>query len=821
MFIKKSDNIALIWKNTKISYSQLLKKIGQYAVLTDLPADSKIAICSENRLEWVYAFYSTWHNQSICIPIDFMATADEIAYVLMDAKPEVVFYSLETETSILEAVEQLDYQPILLLLDDISQEMGDQEIEGQFSVEPDKTAVIIYTSGTTGSPKGVMLTYKNILANARAVTEEVPFFTADQRVMVLLPLHHIFPLLGSLVAPLLVGGVIAFSPSMASEDIIETLQVNKITMIIGVPKFYDTIRKGVINKINSNVVAKLLFSISKNLRSKAISKKLFKTVHRRLGGHIKYLICGGAKLDVQIYEDFKALGFDIYEGFGMTEAAPMITFPRLGKTKAGSAGHELFKGSVRIVDGEVTARGDQIMKGYYNNPEATAEAIKDGWLYTGDRGYIDAKGFLHITGRIKEIIVLPSGKNINPVEIETKIENMSDLVTEIGVLQKEDTLFAVIVPELMNVKKYGETTINELIRWEVIEKYNKKVAPYKQIRGFGLVHEPLPRTRLEKLQRHKLLVLINDSKTNRKAAKEPGNPEYQVIKNYLKRHALSEIYPDDHIEFDIGIDSLDKVVFQSFLSETFGIEIKEKIFLDYPTVKKLADFISLEKVRIEEKVANWNNILKESIPVRLPGSASIHIFFNKLIGTLVGLYFRIKVKGTEHLPETPFILAPNHQTYLDSIFVTKLLKKKTLKNTYFFAKGKHFSQKWRQLFAKYNNIIVMNLNEDLVQTIQKMAEVLKKNKNIVIFPEGTRTRDGQLGRFKEVFSILSCELQIPIIPVVIHGGYEAMPRGTVIPKPFQKVSVNYLPAITPENHSYESLSDQVKNNIAEKLKNAG
>ena len=191
MFIKKSDNIALIWKNTKISYSQLLKKIGQYAVLTDLPADSKIAICSENRLEWVYAFYSTWHNQSICIPIDFMATADEIAYVLMDAKPEVVFYSLETETSILEAVEQLDYQPILLLLDDISQEMGDQEIEGQFSVEPDKTAVIIYTSGTTGNPKGVMLTYKNILANARAVTEEVPFFTADQRVMVLLPLHHI------------------------------------------------------------------------------------------------------------------------------------------------------------------------------------------------------------------------------------------------------------------------------------------------------------------------------------------------------------------------------------------------------------------------------------------------------------------------------------------------------------------------------------------------------------------------------------------------------------------------------------------------------
>jgi long-chain acyl-CoA synthetase len=798
-----------------------LKNIRQYSALTDLPADTKVAICSENRLEWVYAFYATWFNKSICIPIDFMATSDEIAYVLMDSKPEVVFYSQETEANTLKAVEQLDYQPALLLFDDISTETGSQKIEGQFAIEPENTAVIIYTSGTTGSPKGVMLTYKNILANVKAVTEEVPFFTADQRVMVLLPLHHIFPLLGSLVAPLLVGGIVAFSPTMTSEDIIETLQDNKITMIIGVPKFYDTIRKGIINKINSHTIARFLFLMAKRLRSKTVSKKLFKTVHQRLGGHIKYLICGGAKLDVQIYEDFKALGFDIYEGFGMTEAAPMITFPRLGHTKAGSAGQELFKGSVRIDDGEVTVRGDQIMKGYYNKPETTAEAIKDGWLYTGDRGYIDKKGFLFITGRIKEIIVLPSGKNINPVEIETKIENMSDLVTEIGVLQKEDTLFAVIVPELMNVRKYGETAINELIRWEVIDKYNKKVAPYKQIRGFGLVHEPLPRTRLEKLQRHKLMALIDDSKANRKAVKEPNNPEYQVIKNYLKRHALSEIYPDDHIEFDIGIDSLDKVVFLSFLSETFGIEIKEKIFLDYPTVKKLADFISLEKVRIEETVANWNNILKESIPVRLPGSASILIFFNKLMGMLVGLYFRVKVKGTEHLPETPFILAPNHQTYLDSIFVTKLLTRKTLKNTYFFAKGKHFSKKWRQVFARYNNIIVMNINEDLVETIQKMAEVLKKNKNIVIFPEGTRTRDGQLGRFKDVFSILSCELQVPIIPVAIQGGYEAMPRGTFIPKPFHKISVNFLPAIPPKNHSYESLSDEVKNNIAEKLKNSG
>jgi long-chain acyl-CoA synthetase len=820
LFIKESDNIALVWKELKITYTQLLHKINQFAALTNLPPDSKIAICSENRLEWVYAFYATWLNQSICIPIDFMATADEIAYVLMDSKPAAVYYSKETEVNILKAIEQLDYQPILLSFDDIN-EAGNQAVEKQFSIEPENVAVIIYTSGTTGSPKGVMLTYKNILANITAVTEEVPFFTSDQRVMILLPLHHIFPLLGSLIAPLIVGGRVAFSPSMASEDIIETLQVNKITMIIGVPKFYDTIRKGIVNKIKSNAIARLLFLIAKGLGSITVSKMIFKTVHKRLGGHIKYMICGGAKLDVQIYKDFRTLGFDLYEGFGMTEAAPMITFPRLGKTKAGSAGQELFKDSVRIVDGEITAGGAQIMKGYYNKPEETAETIKNGWLYTGDKGYLDKKGYLHITGRIKEIIVLPSGKNINPVEIETKIENMSDLVSEIGVLQKEDTLFGVIVPDLMNVKKHGETEIIELIRWEVIDKYNKKVAPYKQIRGFSLVHEPLPRTRLEKLQRHKLLSLVNDTKADRKLVSEPNNPEYHVIKNYLKRHALSEIYPDDHIEFDIGIDSLDKVVFQSFLSETFGIEIKEKIFLDYPTVKKLADFISQEKVIIEEKVANWSSILKESMPVKLASKAYIHIFINKLMGMLIGLYFRVKVKGAEHLPETPFILAPNHQTYLDSIFVTKLLKRKMLKNTYFFAKGKHFSKKWRQIFARYNNIIVMNLNEDLVETIQKMAEVLKKNKNIVIFPEGTRTRDGQLGRFKDVFSILSCELQIPVIPVAIQGGYEAMPRGTFLPKPFQKVSVNYLPAIPPGTHSYESLSNQVKSDIAEKMKNVG
>jgi long-chain acyl-CoA synthetase len=346
-----------------------------------------------------------------------------------------------------------------------------------FLKNPKETAVIIYTSGTTGSPKGVMLSYDNLLVNIEAVTNDVNIYKEEDKVMVLLPLHHIFPLMGTMVIPLSVGGTIVFSPSMASEDIMATLQ-HGITIIIGVPRLYNLIRKGIRDKINKSGIAKLLFKIAEKKNSLTFSRKIFGSVQRKFGGKIKFMVCGGAALDKDVCKDYLTLGFEILEGFGMTECAPMITFTRPGRVLPGSAGEPLKTNEVKVIDGEIVNRGRNVMLGYYNRPEETGAILKDGWLYTGDLGYLE-NNRIFITGRKKEIIVLSNGKNINPEEIENKISSYSEVITEIGVFEKQDMLHAVIYPDYQKAKQLGIDNVEEMIKWQVIHKYNQSVTPYK------------------------------------------------------------------------------------------------------------------------------------------------------------------------------------------------------------------------------------------------------------------------------------------------------------------------------------------------------
>jgi len=177
------------------------------------------------------------------------------------------------------------------------------------------------------------------------------------------------------------------------------------------------------------------------------------------------------------------------------------------------------------------------------------------------------------------------------------------------------------------------------------------------------------------------------------------------------------------------------------------------------------------------------------------------------------LYFRFKASGMANIPEGPCIIAPNHQSFFDGLFVASYLKSKQIKKTYFYAKEKHVKKRWLKFLANRNNIIVMDLNNELKESIQKMGEVLKRDKNLIIFPEGTRTKNGDLGQFKKTFAILSRELNIPVVPVSIHGAFEALPRGTFFPRPCSKVQIEFLAPVYPASYNYESLSDAVKRKI--------
>lgn len=813
MFLNDFKKTALILNDQKIEYAELINKVNSFSTLLPQIKLNKVAIFSENRFEWVYTFYAIWLNKAVAVPIDYMSSAEDVSFILNDCKPEIIFYSNGTKEVCEKALTQLNHKIEKINLDEI--QIIDADNNSTFlDPDPNETAVIIYTSGTTGSPKGVMLSYDNLLVNIEAVTTDVEIYKKEDKVMVLLPLHHIFPLMGTMIIPLSVGGTIVFSPSMASEDIMATLQ-HGVTIIIGVPRLYNLIRKGIKDKINKSGIAKLLFKIAQRKNSISFSRKIFGSVQRKFGGHIKYLVSGGAALDKEVAQDYLTLGFEILEGFGMTECAPMITFTRPGRVLPGSAGEPLKTNEVKVIDGEIVNRGRNVMQGYYNRPEETAAIIKDGWLYTGDLGYLE-NNRIFITGRKKEIIVLSNGKNINPEEIENKILSMNDVITEIGVFEKSDLLHAVIYPDYQKAKQQGIENVEEMLKWQVIDKYNQSVTPYKKIMKFSLVKEPLPRTRLLKLKRFLLPQLEMISKEKIEEIIEPDFQEYTLLKEFLQQQKETTVRPSDHLEIDLALDSLDKINLGVYLETNFGIKLTETELVAFPNIVKLAENVRDKKTKLSVEAIDWGKIFKQQLDLELPESWFTHNLMKNFAKVFLKLYFRLKGEGLENIPEAPFIIAPNHQSFFDGLFVAVFLKNKLMKQTYFYAKEKHIKNKIVKFIAAKNNVIVMDLS-DLKTSLQKMAEVLKRGKNIIIFPEGTRTQSGKIGDFKKTFAILSRELNVPIVPVAINGAYDALPRGTHFPKPWTKINIKFLEPVLPENHSYDSLKDIVQSKVSEQL----
>lgn len=832
MFLKAQEKIALAWQDQTITYTELLLKIQSFSDFLGKDQYQHIVIFSENRPEWVYAFYAAWKLNATVIPIDFMSNAGDVSYILNDCQPELIFYSNETKAVLEQALKiasQEDKSSNLnrdtceqICLDELTI-TKDKSINPEQSTinypefDSNKTAVIIYTSGTTGNPKGVMLSFDNLMANIEAVSQENPIYNADDRVMVLLPLHHIFPLIGSMVGPLSVGARICFCPSMASEDIMQTLQNHSITMVIGVPRLYSLISKSIQTKIQSNIVAKTLFALADLVNSRSFSKLLFRSVQQKFGGHVRFLVSGGAKLDEESAKILKVLGFEVLEGYGMTEAAPMITFTRPGEVVIGSAGKPMSCNQVKSLDGEIVAKGRNIMQGYYNLPHESAETIVDGWLHTGDLGYLDENLNIFITGRKKEIIVLSSGKNISPVEIEHKLITMTPAIAEVGVYLHNDLLQVVIFPDFSYLRQQQIRNPEVFFREQIVEPYNEAATPYKKLMRVHVLGEELPKTRLGKLKRFMLHTLEEISQYKKQNTTEPDTEEYRAIRDFLTQQTNKEIYASDHFELDLGLDSLDRVSFQTFLQSTFGIKVDETIFHQNPTVEKMSAYIQDKKQHIKVSVVEWAEILKEQVDSNLPNSWVLHNPIKNLLSALLKLYFKLSVKGLDNLPSSPFIMAPNHQSFLDGLFITSFLSNKTNKQTYFFAKAKHVKSGLLKFLADQNNIIVVDVEEDLKAAIQKLSVVLKSGKNIIIFPEGTRTKSGSLGAFKRTFAILSRELNVPVVPVAIDGAYSALPSGSLLPKPLQPIRVNFLTPLWPEEESYEKINNRVRDAISQEL----
>ncbi len=805
------DKTAISYKDERISYKLLFQYINNVAEIIDVK-NAKIAIYADNSLEWIYAFYAAWMNDCIVIPIDAGASVDDVSYILQDCQADMLFTTEDLKAKLTDAgVTNISN---CRLLKNLKYSNIRDDFNTEFPAENEKTAVIIYTSGTTGKPKGVMLSFENILINIKAVTEDVKIITTET--LLLLPLHHVLPLVGSLVAPLNYGTTVVVSPSMQSKHLMETFKNNKVGVMIGVPRLYELIYNGLKTKIFAKKIGRLMFAIAKRLGSRSFSKKIFKKVHDGLGGHINFMVCGGAALNTEVGNFYKTLGFEILEGYGMTEAAPMISFTRPGRVLVGSPGEILPGLEVKVVDNEIVVKGRNVMQGYYNKPEETAKTVKDGWLYTGDLGYVDDKGFLHITGRKKDIIVLPSGKNISPVEIELKLESEDDAIKEAAVFFYDNNLHAVVVPDFEYITKNGIADIQAYFKEEILPRFNEKLSSYKRVMQFSLINTELPRTKLGKIQRFKLADMIDKTKA-KKNIPEVTSEEGNIIKRFIEQETSQKISLNDHIEYDIAMDSLGKLSLIDFIEKTFGVVVNEQELLGFANVGALVEYVEKNKVWQRLEAENWTDILKERVNISLPRSHVSMLIIKYISKIFFKLYFNFKGEGYKKLPPGPCIIAPNHQSFFDGLFVISFIRNRTMLSTYFYAKKKHVNNRILQFAARWNNIIVVDLQNGLKESIQKLAEVLKTGKKIIIFPEGTRTHNGELGEFKKMFAILSKELNVPVVPVAINGAYKALPRGAKIPRPFTKIKVRFLEAVYPRDYSHENIINKTHKIIGSQL----
>jgi long-chain acyl-CoA synthetase len=503
-------------------------------------ADQKIAVIGENCYEWAVSYFAVVNGTGIAVPLDKELTKDEIHNLLKTADCKAVFYT-NTYKGFFEDFEipfkinmgALGSPELLLSTNELSWQklLSEGELlvkNGDKSfidavIDPEAMKIILFTSGTTDTAKGVMLCHRNIASDIMATCGIVDI-RSDDRNLSILPIHHTFECSLGITLFLYRGASIAFCEGL--KYIAKNMVEAQATVLIGVPLIFESIYDKIWKQAEKQGKAKLLKKvISVNHTLKAIgldmNKKLFKDIHAKFGGKLRMIITGAAAIDPNVCRGFEDFGFKTLQGFGLTECSPLVAgCPDFGNTykKAGSVGPAIPGCELKIIDkdedgiGEIITKGPNVMMGYYNLPEKTAEVIKDGWFYTGDLGFLDQEGWLYITGRKKNVIVTKTGKNIYPEEVEYYINRNryieESLVHGVEDEENDDTTVSAQIRPAYDViyeefgKDFDDDSVYTLIK-KMVSEINEKLPIYKRVRKFSVRKEDFERTTTKKIKRHK------------------------------------------------------------------------------------------------------------------------------------------------------------------------------------------------------------------------------------------------------------------------------------------------------------------------------
>jgi long-chain acyl-CoA synthetase len=781
------------------TYAQLAGTAGAFAARlrsASIRHGDAVAIWCENRPEWIAALWGCLIEGVVLVPIDYRASAEFLLNVagIVNARAIVVgdvvdAHTLGTGRPIWHAAELRDRAHA-------------GEAAATATIGPDTTAEIIFTSGATAEPKGVVLTHRNVLANIVPIEKEVARYKryirlfSPIRFLNLLPLSHMFGQAMATFVPPMLPGLVVFTRSYAPQDVVRQIHDRRVSVLVCVPKMLEVLKDYVIRVVPEAAEPPPagMHWVRRWWR--------YRRVHRLFGFKFWAMVVGAAPLDPELETFWGRLGFAVVQGYGLTETAPIVTLNHPLRAARGAVGKPIAGVEVKIADdGEILVRGENVTRGYYNAPDATREAFEDGWFHTGDIGEFDERGQLHIKGRKKEMIVTPEGLNVFPEDVERA------LTSQAGV--KDAAVVGAPLPGTTAERVQAILVVDPGTDVDaVVRAANATLADHQRIRAAVVWPEAeLPRTEgTRKLKRRELRNWLLGAAHSRPA----GTHEARGVVGVLERFAPGRtISPQTTIE-ELGLSSLERVELMMALEENLQVTIDEAAFAGAKTVGDLEKFEGSDfaasplrrdgrggsasappvlrrdsppsAARGDREIAfpSWNR----SWPVRTIRRASLPTW----ILPLGRIFARVTVEGLENLTDVtgPVIFASNHQSHFDTPVILDSLPPRwryrvapAMAKEFFKA---HFFPKQYGRFAWFTNSLNYYLaafffnafplpqrEAGTRQTLRYVGDLLGGGYSILIFPEGKRTKAGEINRFLPGVGMMASRLEAPVVPVRLEG----------------------------------------------------
>ncbi len=744
------------------TYSQVWAQSGQVATLLQqrgVEKGDRVILWGPNSPHWVIFFFGCLRAGAAVVPLDVRSAPDYVSRVLAQTEPKLAF------TSRLTPKGELDLAVPEIALEDLEAAIAGLPDPEDVNVEPHDLAEIMFTSGTTGDPKGVMLTHRNLRANIEGISRYISC-EPSSRLLSILPLSHMYEQMGGLFIAMYYGASITYPTSRQPTVLARTMRERRITIMLLVPQGLELLMNGIereIGRQGKEALWNLLLRVAGRTPFR-LRRHLFGRVHRQFGGKLELIVSGGAALDPDLGNKWELIGVKILQGYGATEASPVISNHALDERRLDSAGRPLPNLEVKISGaGEIWVRGENVTPGYWRAPEQTADVFEGDWYKTGDLGYLDDEGFLHIQGRVKDMIVLPSGQNVFPEDIEAVLDKHPRVkdATVVGISRGSSVeVHAVLILE-------DAAEAQQVVSWT-----NDRLAEHQRIRGSTVWRgEDFPRTHTLKVKKQ----LVIDSVL---AGTEPVGPAAAVsaggrgggarglaqILCEVARIDPGQVDDDLRLGDDLDLDSLGRVELLSTIEAELGVYIDEGQLGPDTTVARLASLVeegSKSPPMLSFPVWGmrwWCRMLRGLLQ-------------RTLVFPFLTLTYSLKVSGGDNLDGLvgPALLASNHHLGMDHILITKAVPLKWRRRMAIAAAA----GLWRNPVRWVLNPLLGNgfplAREGPVRpSLENMGRIMDDGWSVLIFPEGELTYGGPMKPFMTGTGLVAVEGRIPVVPMRLH-----------------------------------------------------